>query len=149
MADPRLVRPTRVYGEDLRAMSRFERVRPAELPPHLSALYLALPPGRDNAIPGAALAREIGCSERTLRSMVDELVDAGHLAGSMCSGERPGYFYIQDLEDLRLGTAHLVSRARSLFARVRRLERAAHARFVGGNEQLLLDLFDLTKEVDV
>ena len=121
-------------------------VAAAELPPHLVGLWMALPSGRDNAIPGAALAREVGCSERTLRSMIDDLVDHGYLAGSTCSGERPGYFRIVHLEDLRLGTAHLVSRARSLFARVSRLRRAARERFVESNEQLLFDLFDLTKE---
>ena len=109
----------------------------------LTRLWSRLPTGRDFAIRGADLAAALGVSERTIRSLVDELIDRGYIVGSVCSGERPGYFICRDLDDVEVGTGHLVSRAKALHVRVAKLRRAAEATF--GPE--VWTLFDLD-EVD-
>ncbi|HXF72136.1 MAG TPA: HTH domain-containing protein [Actinomycetota bacterium] len=106
----------------------------------LQDLVSRLREGRAHAIAGHVLARELGISERTLRHLVDELIDRGVLVGSLCSGEIRGYFLIASEEDLAIGTRHLVSRAKALFRRVRTLRRAAEAHFAGSQ---VLRLFDL------
>ena len=61
------------------------------------------------------------------------------LIGSTCSGDA-GYFIIRDLDDLEIGTAHIVSRAKRSFVRVAALRRAARERF---SEAEVLRLFPL------
>lgn len=88
-----------------------------------------LPVGRTQAIKASHLAEELGTSERMVRALVDELIEQGVLVGSVCSGPFPGYYICQNLDDLEAGCAHLVARARSMFARVRALRAAAEQRF--------------------
>ncbi len=109
----------------------------------LTELLGRLPTGRSAAIRGGDLAGELGISERTLRGLVDELIDRGWLVGSTCSGERPGYFLCRDFADVEAGCAHLVSRARALGVRVARMRAAAEATF-GDHVATLFDLEDLS-----
>jgi len=105
----------------------------------LEQLRSALGRGRASAIQGSVLAAQLNVSERTIRELAGELIDHGVLVGSTCSGERAGYFLIQDRKDLELATRHLIPRAKALFTRVARLRRAAEVAF--GPE--VLTLFDL------
>lgn len=98
--------------------------------------------GRHNAIPGSVLAADLRVDERTIRELVGELIEDGHLVGSTCRGATRGYFAILDEADLDEGTAHLRSRALSMLKRYRAVQRAAEARF---GEQVLR-LFDLDEE---
>jgi DNA-binding Lrp family transcriptional regulator len=108
--------------------------------PLLEQLRLLLGPGRATAIQGSELAAQLAVSPRTVRELVGELIDRGVLVGSTCSGERAGYFLIQDRKDLELATRHLVPRAKALFTRVARLRRAAEVQF--GPEVLRLFSLD-------
>lgn len=99
--------------------------------------------GRCNAQSAKDLAFVLGCSERTVGQLAAELIDDGVLIGSSCDAERHGYFLIEDLDDLEIGTAHIRSRALASLQRVSKLRHAAAARF---GEQETLRLFDL-KEV--
>lgn len=105
----------------------------------LGQLTVLLPTGRQFAIRGRDLADELGIAERTLRSLVDELIDRGWCVGSVCSGDRPGYFLCADEHDVEAGVAHLVSRARSMHVRVARLRASAMTQF----GPTVLRLFDL------
>ena len=96
---------------------------------YLKELRDRLGRGRAQAVPGAILARDLSISERAVRVLVEELTSRGELIGSMCSGERPGYFLIQDEEDLRAGLAHIHSRAMSMLRRWGAVRRAAETRF--------------------
>lgn len=107
----------------------------------LAAVQVRLPVGRGAAMRGSDLAGELGISERTLRGLVDDLIDRGWLIGSTCAGDRPGYFICATPEDLEVGIAHLVSRARSLHVRVARLRNTARDTF--GDSEPILRLFDL------
>ncbi len=103
-------------------------------------VMLLLPVGRASAISGSRLAGGLGVSERTLRALIDDLiVQDGWLIGSTCS-EPAGYFVCATEADVEAGTAHLLSRARSLWTRVAALRRAATETF--GERHEVLTLFD-------
>lgn len=85
--------------------------------------------GYVNAVLGVTLARGLGISERTLRSLVEELTLDGELIGSACAGEAAGYFLITDERDLAIGTSHLRSRAKAMFRRYGATQRAAREKF--------------------
>ena len=83
------------------------------------------PVGHRFPVPASELAELLGCSERTVRGLVEDLIrEDGYAIGSVC-GEASGYFLITTPEDLQAGAAHLVARARSLFTRVSALRRNA------------------------
>ncbi len=115
-------------------------VRPAPPQDILHSLVRELEFGHQNPTSAAALADHLGITERMVGSAVAELIDQGALIGSSCKGGASGYFLIRDEEDLRVGTEHIVSRAKKSFRRVARLRRAAAARF---GADVALRLFDL------
>lgn len=88
---------------------------------------------------GSWVAEELGITERMLRSLVAELRLEGELIGTT-NGEHSGYFLIESETDLSLGTAHLRSRAISMFQVHRAMQRAAAERF---GQRLSDRLFDL------
>jgi hypothetical protein len=104
-------------------------------------LLALLPTGRRFPVPASELASHLGVSERTVGGLVADLIELDdRLIGSVCSGDRPGYFLVADLEDLETGTAHLVSRARRINLRVAKMRRLARSRF---SEAEVLQLFAL------
>jgi DNA-binding IscR family transcriptional regulator len=121
---------------------------PADAEFLLDRLLMLLPAGRGTPVQAGDLALRMGISERMVRQLVDALIDRGHLVGSSTgsAGRGAGYFLVRDEEDLRVGTAHLISRARSLFSRVSRLRASAAEQFAaadGRPQQAVLDLFDI------
>jgi hypothetical protein len=101
----------------------------------LEALAVLIPRGRTSAVKASFLAGRLGVSERTVRALVDELIDRGYLIGSSC-GQTPGYFTVADREDLDVAIGNLRPRVRSLVNRWKRLEASALERF--GTESLRL-----------
>jgi hypothetical protein len=110
----------------------------------LVRLAQLLPTGRDAAVPASELAALMGVSERTVGSMVADLIDQGWIVGSVCSGERPGYFHCRDEEDLEIGTAHIRARAAASFARIRTL-RASAQKVFGDRAATLFDLEEFAR----
>jgi hypothetical protein len=103
-------------------------------------LLALLPTGRRFPVRASELASELGVSTRTVGGLVEDLIGEGFLIGSACNPEAPGYFLCADLEDLEAGTAHLMSRARAMFARVAQMRRLARERF--DEPEVLQQLFD-------
>lgn len=97
---------------------------------------------RYGATPAAVLASDLRVSTRTVRALVNELIDRGELVGSSSNGSNPGYFLIDRREDLEYGTEHLRSRALSMLRRLGMVKRAAEQRF--GPD--VLTLFSLDEE---
>ncbi len=104
------------------------------------SLAVLIPRGRGNAVKASFLASRLGCSERTIRALVDELIDDGYLIGSSC-GVVSGYFTVGDREDLAVAIGNLRPRVRALVERWDRLQANATARF--GPEALRL--FELSE----
>ena len=99
-----------------------------------------LPSGHAHAVSSRQLASEIGCSRRTVGQAVAALIEQAHVIGSTCDGPNAGYFICSDLDDLAIGTAHIIARAKRSFVRVAALRRAASAQF---SEVEVLHLFAL------
>jgi hypothetical protein len=98
--------------------------------------------GRRHPVPTKALAAELGVPHRTVGELVAEAIGDEALIGSSCDAARPGYFLIQDLDDLEEGTRHIRARALASLKRVSVLRRSARERF----GPRALSLFDLEAE---
>jgi hypothetical protein len=109
----------------------------------LEALVAHLPSGHEHAVPGPALAEAVGVTYRQLQQLVAEAIEAGIAVGSTCNGPRPGFYRMRpgNIEDFRIGVAHIVKRAGAMFARVRALERIRAHEFPAANR--LFDLDDM------
>jgi hypothetical protein len=101
--------------------------------PLLDDLRGLLPVGRERAIPGRRLAGHLGVSYRQLQELVGELIEEGTAVGSSCNGPSVGFFRPRpgDDADWIAGTAHIRSRAVSMFARLRALESIRQREYPG------------------
>lgn len=109
-----------------------------QLPHKEQLIYALIPPGHSQAVNSAKLAQLAGLSERDTRETVYSLVvKHGLPIGSCTEPTSGGYFIIQNEEDLRIATKHLVPRLRALIRRTKALERIAREKF---SHQLKLSL---------
>jgi hypothetical protein len=118
------------------------RIGPVEVTPE--DLLARLGTGRAVAIRASVLASELGVTERTIGHLAAALIDNGWLIGSVCSGNRPGYFVIGDEEDLRVGTEHIRARAISSLQRLQKLRATAKEVF-GPKAARLFDVEEFTR----
>jgi hypothetical protein len=118
------------------------RAGPVEVIP--TDLLARLGTGRATAIRASQLADELAVTERTIGHLAAALIDEGYLVGSVCSGERPGYFLCADEEDLRLGTEHIRARALASLVRLRKL-RASAAEAFGSKAEQLFDISEFAR----
>ena len=86
------------------------------------ALYLLIPEGRENACRGTALASVMGCSERRIRQMVEDLTVNGNVICNLQNGK--GYYRPLDEEDIDAMLKLTASRAYSLLRKKYALKRA-------------------------
>lgn len=87
----------------------------------LTDLRSRLRVGWQSPTSGRVLSQDMGISERTLRELVNELIDRGHAVGS----SQDGYFIMQSDFDFDIGTRHLRARAMSLLVRVKKVRQVA------------------------
>lgn len=94
----------------------------------VARLLKALPEGADEPAPAWLLARTLDCTERQVGQLVAAAIDRGELVGSLC-GNKAGYFLPTSEDEVRIGTSHIVSRAKASMTRVARLRRSAREKF--------------------
>lgn len=89
-----------------------------------------IPPGHQQAISKAELAKLSGMSEREAREIIFGLiVKHGLPIGSSTEPTSGGYFTIQNEEDLEVACRHLIPRAKAIILRSRALEKIAQEKF--------------------
>jgi hypothetical protein len=93
----------------------------------LSQFIARLPTGRAHVISANDFAWDMGISKRKVGQLAERaIMERGYAVGSLC-GEDHGYFLIADAEDARVGVAHIVARGRSIFKRIRALQKNTEA----------------------
>ena len=89
------------------------------------ALYLLIPEGRQNAYKADLLAEMMGCDERRVRQMIEDLTASGHIVCNLQNGK--GYYRPVTEDDidamLRLTAARAHSLLRKKYALKKALER--------------------------
>jgi hypothetical protein len=105
----------------------------------LEALSALLPRGRGNAVKASFIGSRLGVSERTVRALVDDLIDRGVPVGSSSSASEGGYFICRDRDDFDAAARNLRPRALAIVHRWSVLQKAATEAL--GTEALRL--FDL------
>jgi hypothetical protein len=107
-------------------------------------LLALLGTGRDTAMRASQLAEYLSTTERHIGQLAATLIDEGYLVGSVCSGERPGYFLCATEEDLDVGTQHIRSRALASLKRIATLKATAREVF-GDKAATLFDLEEFSR----
>ena len=86
------------------------------------ALYLVIPEGRENAYKGSVLASVMGCDERRIRQMIEDLTVNGNIVCNLQNGK--GYYRPVSEEDIDAMLKLTASRAYSLLRKKYALKRA-------------------------
>jgi hypothetical protein len=97
--------------------------------PFLLAILQSQGVGRENPVPTKILAAELRVPRRLVGEIVAEAIEQGHLIGSSCRASAPGYFLIEDMDDLEEGTRHIRARALSSLRRISVLKHSAERAF--------------------
>jgi biotin operon repressor len=104
----------------------------------LAASYLERHQGKDRPLARERLAALLGVTTREVERLVKHLVERhGCPIGSVCAGDRHGYYTIVDEADLARTADNLRARAMSLLKRLARLRQTTELDVLG---QLRLDL---------
>lgn len=88
--------------------------------------------GKENAVSLSTLAEQLETDERRVRLVKRELVEDGHFIGATCNSKRPGYYLIQNEQEIAETIRECESRAMSLLALIKAYKGAqAFKAFVG------------------